>query len=496
MTLKTPENTMAENYFGLTDTGRVRGNNEDTFVAQPTANNRLILAGVIDGVGGYNGGEVAAAIAREEVLNQLGNAQEDFIPAMITALRQASKKIYQRRQQEKELDSMACVTTLAIADVSNNQFYYAHVGDTRLYLLRDGSLVKISKDHSFVGFLEDSGRLTESAAMSHPKRNEINKALGFDTLIETDDEYIETGQSPFLPGDVLLLCSDGLTDMVDKDTMTGILTQNTSLESKATQLIAAANNNGGHDNITVVLVQNNKVSQRQDATMPAPVSKKREEVADSNAAAKPVTANQSPVSEPAQVTAPRSNTSTIILSILCLIFLASTIWLYLRGRQQEPSQPITPNAVAGTTASERNADELKLQDAIDKATGSTLVLADSVFKQPVIISDTLKISKDTLFIKGNIIIKRDSSYQGPALIIAATCKSTGLEGLKFEGFDTAIQAANTPVSLKNVQFINCTYGIRKVLPFITNKMITVDLPVMHYRADTIAASTSKLNGTR
>jgi hypothetical protein len=244
-----------------------------------------------------------------------------------------------------------------------------------------------------------------------------------------------------------------------------------------------------------VLVQNNKVSQRQDATMPAPASKKREEVAGSNATVKPIPANQPKVSEPAQVTAPRSNTATIILSILCLAFLASTVWLYLKGRQQEPNQPIAPNAATETKPAERNADELKLQDAIDKATGSTLVLADSVFKQPVIISDTLTISKDTLFIKGNITIKRDSSYQGPALRIAATCKSTGLEGLKFEGFDTAIQAANTPVSIKNVQFINCTYGIRKVYPFITNKMITVDLPVMHYRADTIA-STTKPNGTR
>jgi len=484
---------MAENYFGLTDTGKVRVNNEDTFVAQLTNGNRYILAGVIDGVGGYNGGEVAAAIAREEVISQLVNAQDDFIPGMITALRQASKKIYQRRQEEKELDSMACVSTLAIADIDNNLFYYAHVGDTRLYLLRDGSLVKISKDHSFVGFLEDSGRLSESAAMSHPKRNEINKALGFDTLIETDDEYIETGQSPFLPGDLLLLCSDGLTDMVDKSTMTAILTRSSSLEEKAEQLIAVANNNGGHDNITVVLVQNNKVAQRPEATMPASTLKKKEPLTEKTPLGKPILADKPMEAKAVSPSVKKSNWPVTLLSILCLAFLASTIWLYLKG--QEQSKPVERvNTTAKTPV--KNADEIKLQNAIDKATGNTLFLSDTVFKQPILITDTLKISKDTLYLKGNITIKRDSAYNGPAFTIAAKCKSTGIEGLRFEGFNTAIQSSNSFVTLKNVQFINCINGIQKAYPFITNKLITVDLPVMHYRADTLSTSTAKPNGTK
>ena len=485
---------MAENYYGLTDTGRVRGNNEDTFVAQQTAGNRFVLAGVIDGVGGYNGGEVAAAIAREEIVSELGSIHEDIIPGMISAIRKASKKIYQRRQQEKELDSMACVTTITVVDIENNQFYYAHVGDTRLYLLRDGSLVKISKDHSFVGFLEDSGRLSESAAMSHPKRNEINKALGFDTLIETDDEYIETGQSPFLPGDLLLLCSDGLSDMVDKSTMTSILTQNGSLEAKAGQLIAVANNNGGHDNITVVLVQNNKVTQRSEATMPVSTLKKKDSVTENTPTGKSISVDKPIESQAANPPVKRSNWPVTVLSILCLAFLASTVWLYLKGQGQD--EPPVQAVNTTVNAPVKNADEIKLQNAIDNSTGKTLLLSDTVFKQPVLITDTLKINKDTLYIKGNITIKCDSSYKGPALIIAANCKSTVLEGLKFEGFRTAIQSSNTFVSLKNIQFVNCAYGLQKAYPFIISKLITVDLPVMHYRADTIAKYTAKPNGTK
>ncbi|MEO6149751.1 MAG: protein phosphatase 2C domain-containing protein, partial [Mucilaginibacter sp.] len=255
---------MAENFFGLTDTGKTRDNNEDTFIAQPVMDNH-VLACVIDGVGGYHGGEVAAAIAHDEIIKKLDNAKGEIIPEMIHAFRRASHKIFQKKQEDKEHDQMACVATLVVADINNNQFYYAHVGDTRLYLLRDGSLIKISKDHSFVGFLEDSGRLTETAAMKHPKRNEINKALGFSDQIDTDDSYIETGQSPFLPGDMLLLCSDGLTDMVDKEDITALITQNNSLEQKAVALIEAANTNGGSDNITVVLVHNNKTPQRPNA---------------------------------------------------------------------------------------------------------------------------------------------------------------------------------------------------------------------------------------
>jgi len=320
---------MAENYFGLTDTGRVRDNNEDTFIAQQTAHG-LIVACVIDGVGGYHGGEVAAEIARQEVVAQMDHTRGDIVPAMIEAFKQASKKIYQRRKEEKELESMACVATLAIIDLAANQFYYAHVGDTRLYLLRDGSLVKITKDHSFVGFLEDSGRLTESAAMNHPKRNEINKALGFDMAIATDESYIETGQSPFLPGDTLLLCSDGLTDLVDKEVMTRIITQKTTLEQKAVELIAAANSAGGKDNITVVLAQNDKTSQKTIARMPAsPVKRKEPANQPNTVVSEPNQTAAVPQQAPAVVVKKNSNWA-LVFGLLSLIFLGTTIWLYTR----------------------------------------------------------------------------------------------------------------------------------------------------------------------
>ena len=314
---------MAENFFGATDTGRMRSNNEDTFIAQRAAGSKLIMAGVIDGVGGYNGGEVAAAIARDQMLSQTYTDQRTIISAMIESFRLASQQIFARRQADKELESMACVSTLAVVDVENNQFYYAHVGDTRLYLLRDQSLVKISKDHSFVGFLEDSGRLTEQAAMEHPKRNEINKALGFNSQIDEDDSYIDTGQSPFLPGDMLLLCSDGLTDMVNKEEIINIITTDASLQEKAARLIETANANGGKDNITVVLVQNDKKPQELAATMPTAGLKKKDSL---NEVAEPASkVTETKTNTPAPVAAPKNNmgllfglfTTSIVLLAAC-----------------------------------------------------------------------------------------------------------------------------------------------------------------------------------
>src|SRR5687767_15515119 len=167
---------MAETFFGITDTGKLRKNNEDTFIAEPVSNGQLIAACVIDGVGGYAGGELAARLAREAIIGHLNVIPDDIVNIIKGALVFANEKIYKEKQVSEQNEQMACVVTLALADVSNNKFYYAHVGDTRLYLLRDKTLVKVTSDHSVVGFLEESGRLSEEAAMNHPKRNEINKA--------------------------------------------------------------------------------------------------------------------------------------------------------------------------------------------------------------------------------------------------------------------------------------------------------------------------------
>lgn len=471
---------MANNFFGITDTGKQRQNNEDVFIAEKSGDGNFIIACVVDGVGGYAGGEIAAEIARATILEQLQYIAGDIVPLLVNTFKIANQRIYDEKAQNKELNSMACVLTLAVADVINNKFYYAHVGDTRLYLLRDYSLIKISKDHSFVGFLEDSGRLTEEAAMDHPKRNEINKALGFTSEINHDPEFVETGSSPFLPGDILLICSDGLTDLVDKSKITNILTTNEDLSAKGKKLIEAANNRGGKDNVTVVLVHNDKERKQHATTKPATATVKP--VEQQEVIAKPVTKKEEQPVEPIK---PKSNGGTVaILSILCFIFLGGFIWQFKKNNELAAIPKKTDTLVSQHL---KNAQELKLQDTINNLKGNTLVLSAADFKQPIVLSDTLHINKDSIYIKtkGEIIFKKDSTYSGPAIVLSTKAKYVVLDSVAFDGFRIAIATRNDALVLKNVRFNNCLMPVLTAYQFPNMKYVSGRSLGSMFKADTI-----------
>ena len=465
---------MAENFFGITDTGKIRDNNEDAFIAKKVMNNKFIIACAIDGVGGYSGGEIAAEIARESIFENFSKPSGNLIEAMNASFVLANQKIFAEKLQNKEHGKMACVLTLAVVDVSNNEFHYAHVGDTRLYLLRDHSLVKVTKDHSFVGFLEDSGRLDEDAAMKHLKRNEINKALGFGREIETQDDYIETGTSPFLPGDMLLLCSDGLTDMVNKEAITAVITSSDSLEEKAKKLVDLANKNGGRDNITVVLVQNDAASSWQATPSVGTLETQKKNLTPTFEATpdKPESANKedNPGHAVNQKSAKSPGINKILL-FLCVFFLATSLFLLWRNIKQKAFAD-SPDTVAADTT--RSADEIRLQEAINTLSGDTLLLSDSTFKQPILLSDTLAIHQDTLFIltQGKITLQGDSLFRGPAIALSPDSRFILLDGIQFENFDIAVSAQNDALYLRNVQFINCKWPVQNYFIFPDNQYVT------------------------
>lgn len=452
---------MTENFFGITDTGRLRDNNEDTFIAEKVLKDRYIMACVIDGVGGYEGGEIAAHIARETILKYFSIPSGEISTMMKEAISVANEKIHQEKIKNKDHNGMACVVTLVIADMQNKKFYYAHIGDTRLYLFRDESLVKITKDHSFVGFLEDSGRLSEEEAMLHPKRNEINKALGFDAPMSEGNEYTEVGESPFLPGDILLLCSDGLSDMINREKISSILMQQQSLEEKGNALIAAANDAGGKDNITVVLVQNTDKALKQKATKPTIIKKK-------NLPVNQEPGQQQQKEKPVEIHKPsliRSRNAIRILTICCGLLLGALVWSLLRWRPQQE------NTVLPLI---QNAQEKKLTDTLNLAGTTTLLLSGALFTQPVLLTDTLLIQKDSLYILGNenFTLKADSDFKGPAIVISPQCKYILLEGVVLENFDVAILTQNKSLHLKNVQFKNCRVPVEYQLLFPNNSYVT------------------------
>lgn len=475
---------MADQYFGLTDTGKERKNNEDTFIAETTADNKFIIACVIDGVGGYSGGEIAAELAREAVLQRLSKPVGEIIPIMIDCFNQANQKILDEKKRVKEHDSMACVATLALVDIERNQFYYAHVGDTRLYLLRDNSLIKISHDQSFVGFLEESGRVSEAEAMAHPKRNEINKALGFEGNLAKDSEYIETGQSPFLSGDMLLLCSDGLTDLVTSNDITTIITmEGLSLKDKAKQLIDVANANGGRDNITVVLVKNNKQALKHDATLPAANQKKNEHSIATEPLKDPAPIAQHQKPEPM----PQKNNGwlVVVLALLTLLFLGGNLWQYQQNKQ---TTTVVAEAVSPVDSKPQSVLQTKLQSAIDGLKGNLLLLTDTAYPSPISINRVIQIKSDTLFIKtkGKIELVADSGYNGGAFNLTKQCKLVMLDSLTIKNFKTGIIAYNNALLLKNVRFDNCTVAIQNLFAVPVNKFISGSLQA--FKADSIPVS--------
>ena len=400
-----------EYFSGQTHTGKVRDNNEDAFLTERILQDRYLIACVIDGVGGYEGGEVAATIAKESILEHLQKPSEDLFVSIREAVVIANERIYAEKMASDRNNRMACVLTLAVVDLTYNQFYYAHVGDTRLYLLRDRTLVKITRDDSFVGFLEDSKRLSEQEAMNHPKRNEISKALGFDPNVAAISDYIETGISPFLPGDLLLLCSDGLTDMIDSKKITAILTTKDKISQKAQALIDAANQAGGKDNVTAVLVQNINKPAALEVTKPT-IVKKNELQAENG--------DQEETDEDLRKVRPVKNRGWIIfLLLICSGLLGVLFWQF--SQKNDPQTPSTP-----VTFIPRNVAEQKLQDSIRQS--SHLVLTDSIYGKLISLSDTIILAKDSVHINGNgIILRSDTAYHSAAMAIDADCRYVLLE---------------------------------------------------------------------
>ncbi len=236
-----------------TDPGRERENNEDRTLCDPE---RGIYA-VIDGVGGESGGEVAAQAAVEILRARLSRRTTDLDRLVREAIAQANRQIYERAQADPRLAGMSCVLTVAIVDADRgDRATVGHVGDSRLYRLRRGKIEKITRDHSPVGAREDAGEISEDEAMHHPRRNEIFRDVGSAPHEPDEEGFIDTHDIPFGPDDALLFCSDGLSDMVTSARLREIVEGYAGDPKTAIErLIEAANEAGGKDNISAVLVE-------------------------------------------------------------------------------------------------------------------------------------------------------------------------------------------------------------------------------------------------
>ncbi|GAB3641162.1 PP2C family protein-serine/threonine phosphatase [Spirosoma arcticum] len=255
---------------GQTDVGQHRQDNQDTFVSTSLWSAHDALLVVIDGVGGYAGGAQAAALAKEAIVQYMAVPTGDTLTMLREAVVHANNQIVRHKQQDPTLARMCCVLTAAVADADARRLLYVHVGDTRLYRFREQRLEKLTHDHSLVGVREDANQLTEREAMRHPRRNEILRDVGSVTHRVDDPDFLESGETDFLPGDGLLLCSDGLSDMLTRAQLTDVLMQAMPVADQVDELIRQANEQGGYDNITVVLTQYPALSDVTALEPPAP----------------------------------------------------------------------------------------------------------------------------------------------------------------------------------------------------------------------------------
>ncbi len=242
---------MVLDVYGASDQGRVRKLNEDSFCIHGLQEGETTgFCVVSDGMGGHNAGEVASQKTVQFVAEELMKMPEDTgVPKLLNrAVAEANRQIYQLAMENQSQRGMGA--TLVAAVICQEQIYLANVGDSRAYAFRGDQLLQITRDHSVVEELVANGTITREEARMHPQRNIITRAIGSDSETEADIfEY------DYYPGDVLLLCSDGLSSMLTDEEIREIIAKYTDAKTIVDALIAAANRQGGRDNITVVCIR-------------------------------------------------------------------------------------------------------------------------------------------------------------------------------------------------------------------------------------------------
>ena len=239
--------------YAKSDVGKVREMNQDYYYISNSLD-EVQLYILADGMGGYNGGEIASKIAVETAKNYIENNfkeiekdRDSIIQLLGSSMEYANMVVYEKSQEKPELHGMG--TTLEICLIYNNKVYIEHIGDSRIYRIRKEFIRKLTQDHSYVQKLVKEGKITKEQAEVHPQKNMLTRALGCNAFVEPD--VMVKG---FLKDDILVMCSDGLTNMVKTEIIYQEASKN--IEQAPKELVRIANENGGKDNVTVVIIKN------------------------------------------------------------------------------------------------------------------------------------------------------------------------------------------------------------------------------------------------
>lgn len=238
----------------VSDIGRHRDKNQDGYYLSDESEDPIYI--VADGMGGHKCGEIASSMALDSVIKRFKDNKEplsnkdDILKLIKTSMEAANIKIYLKSLEMVECKGMG--TTMTLAYIFKDKILIGHVGDSRAYIIRDKKIYQITEDHSYINELLKNGTITLQEAKEHPKKNMITRALGVSSIVEVD-----IIQKKYKKDDILLLCSDGLFNMLSEVEITGVFNEESSMVKCSQTLIDMANEKGGFDNITVIVVKLN-----------------------------------------------------------------------------------------------------------------------------------------------------------------------------------------------------------------------------------------------
>ena len=240
--------------YAKTDIGKARDVNEDSFYITDNSFSDIQLYILADGMGGCKAGDIASKLAISTAKSYIENnikdtpkEKESLIQLVGSSAEYANMVVYEKSKENKDFEGMG--TTIEICLIYNNRAFIAHIGDSRIYRIRNGLIRQLTQDHSYVQTLVKQGTITKDEAEIHPKKNILTRALGCNAFVEPD--MLVRG---FQKDDILVMCSDGLSNMVTQDDIFNIVTNNFEIAPK--ELVDLANKNGGIDNITVITIKN------------------------------------------------------------------------------------------------------------------------------------------------------------------------------------------------------------------------------------------------
>ena len=434
---------------GNTDPGLLRDVNEDRFHLDLARG----LFMVVDGVGGQAAGgkaaDTAVSLLRARLERETGPVPERLREA-VTA---ANNEINRLAGLRPEWSGMACVLTVAV--VEEDRATIAHVGDTRLYKLRSDRLEKVTRDHSPVGEREDAGEISELEAMNHPRRNEVYRDVGSEPHQPRDPEFIDVQTIPFEPEAALLLCSDGLTDVVDSSSILRVVTQWAGHPQQVVDgLIEAANAAGGKDNVTVVYVEG-ELFAATGAGLPGSDQEitRRHGTAAREAAAKPLRSGNDRISGNTREGVVRALLVTLLTLVILLVVFQAPTEVPPRGTAAPP-----PGADDGwrvtVTASQSIADALQ-----NARPGTTIVVAPGQYREMLMLRSHVRLVSEVRH--GAVLRLPGSAPEAAAAIVASDVQEAAVEGFRIVGdaatpLGTAVLMNGSTVSLSQLSITGAT----------------------------------------